>query len=137
MRVPQRDRGAPWRRTVILSPPEIQRSVSQAQAAFPRFSRWEHVNEVNEFYSGFSLWGEFVFDESAAAASTYFITFDTQGEKWRGHLSVGQPCYFWSSADCGDANLVDTEACSELEGAMALLKLRIEDLFHAFLGAVI
>ncbi|MHB1556054.1 MAG: hypothetical protein ACYC61_01110 [Isosphaeraceae bacterium] len=121
---------------MILSPPEIQQSVSQAQAAFPLFSRWEHINEVDEFHSGFSLWGELVFDESAASPSTYFVTFDTQGENWRGHLSVGQPCYFWSSADCGDAILLDTEACTELEGAMALLKLRIEKLFQAFLGTV-
>ena len=55
-------RRVPWRTPVIISPSEIQRSLRQAQAAFPHFSDWEHNNEVNESYSGFALWGEFVSD---------------------------------------------------------------------------
>jgi hypothetical protein len=119
---------------VILSPSEIQRSLSQAQAAFPHFSHWEHHNEVDESYSGFALWGEFVHDPEGSSPTSFFITFDTHGATWTGHLSTGQHCYFWSSANCDDALLVDSDVCTTLEDAIASLKRRLADLFKAFLG---
>jgi hypothetical protein len=36
----------------------------------------------------------------------FFITLDTYEEHWYGHLTIGQHCYLWSSADVGDAHLV-------------------------------
>ncbi len=113
---------------MIISPSEIQRSLRQAQAAFPHFSDWEHNNEVNESYSGFALWGEFVSDPKDPAPRSFFVTFDTHGATWTGHLSIGQHCYFWSSADCDDALLVDTEACTTLEDAIVRLKRKMADL---------
>jgi hypothetical protein len=121
---------------VILSPSEIQRSLGQAQAAFPHFSHWKHHNKVDESYSGFALWGEFVHDPEGPAPSSFFITFDTHGTTWTGHLTIGQHCYFWTSTDCDDAFLVDSCACTTLEDAIASLKRRIADLFGAFLGSV-
>jgi hypothetical protein len=123
------------RKPVILSPSEIQRALSQAQAAFPHFSHWEHHNEVDESYSGFALWGEFVHDPGGPSPSSFFITFNTPGATWTGHLSIGQHCYFWSSADCDDALLVGTEARTNLDDAIVSLKRRIADLFLAFLGS--
>jgi hypothetical protein len=116
---------------VILSQPEIRRCLGQAEAAFPHLSQWEYNNEVNESYSGFALWGEFVLDPEDPAPRSFFITFDTQGVTWAGHLSIGKPCYFWSSADCGDAFLVDTDACTTMEDAIATLKRQMADLFRA------
>jgi hypothetical protein len=62
----------------------------------------------------------------------FFITFDTYEETWHGHLTIGQPCYLWSSADVGDAHLLDTESCKTIEDAIEALKAEIVNLFRAF-----
>jgi hypothetical protein len=120
---------------VLLTESEIRRSLKQARAAFPRFSHWDHNNEVNESYSGFSLWGEFVPDPNEPMPRSFFVTFDTPQATWSGHLSIGKHCYYWSSADCGDANLVDTSPCATLEDAITNLKRRMTDLFTALSGS--
>jgi hypothetical protein len=62
----------------------------------------------------------------------FFVTFDTHETSWSGHLTIGQHCFFWSSADVGDAHLLDTDPCSTLEDAITALKRQIVDLFDAF-----
>ncbi len=116
---------------MLLTESEIQRSQKCVQASFPRFSHWDHNNEIDESYSGFSLWGEFVPDPDEPMPRSFFMTFDTYEATWTGHLSIGKHCYFWSSADCGDAMLVDTSPCATLEDAITTLKRRVADLFMA------
>jgi hypothetical protein len=120
---------------VFLTEPEIQRSIERAKAAFPRFSDWEYNNEVNESYGGFALWGGFVPEPDEPMSSSYFITFDTYDATWRGHLTIGKHCYYWSSADCGDANLVDTDPCATLDDAIMALKKKMANLFAALSGS--
>jgi len=119
---------------VLLTEPEIRQSIKRAHAAFPSFRDWEHNNEINDAYSGFSLWGEFVPDPDEPMPRSYFITFDTYEATWTGHLTIGKHCYFWSSADCGDAHLLDTSRCPTLEDAITSLKKRVADLFAALSG---
>lgn len=117
---------------MILDKPEIRRSLEVVKAAFPRFADWKYNNEANESYSGFALWGEFVADRGETMPRRFFVTFDTYKQKWRGHLSIGQHNYFWSSADFGDANLLGTNECATLEEAIAALRAGIADFFTAF-----
>jgi hypothetical protein len=121
---------------VVLNESEIRRSLGLAKAAFPHFFHWGHNNEVSESYSGFSLWGEFVPDPNDPAPRYFFVTFDAYRASWAGHLSIGQHCYFWSSADFGDARRLDTGACPSLQDAIASLKQQMTDLFTALLGSI-
>jgi hypothetical protein len=122
---------------VLLTEPEIQRSIERARAAFPHFTDWECNNAVNESYGGYALWGEFVPEPEEPMASSYFITFDTYDVTWRGHLTIGKHCYYWSSADCGDANLVDTDPCATLDEAIMALKKKMANLFAALSGSAV
>lgn len=121
---------------MLLTENDVRASVEQARTAFPRFHNWQYNNEKNEEYTGFSLWGEFdvVDDESPAPAwpRRYFITFDTYQKTWRGHLTIGQHSYFWSSADMGDAVLFSTGDCDTLGDAIAAFKAGLVDLFKIF-----
>jgi hypothetical protein len=119
---------------VVLDDSEIRRCRKLVNVAFPRFSDWKYENEVVEDYSGFSIWGEFVPDPAEPMPRRFFVTFDTFKATWAGHLTIGQHCYLWSSADVGDAHLLDTDPCTTLEDAIAMLKNRIADLFAAFLA---
>jgi hypothetical protein len=119
---------------MLLSESEMGRALERVKAAFPAFRDWEHNNAINESYSGFSLWGEFVFEPAEPTAQSFFITFDTYESTWTGHLTIGKPSYYWSSADCGDAHLLDTHACATLEDAIARLKGQIAELFKALSG---
>jgi hypothetical protein len=119
---------------VLLTDPEIRRSLERVKAAFPGFAQWDYNNEINESYPGFSLWGEFVPDPKEPMPRSFFITFDTHVATWSGHLSIGKHRYFWSSADCGDAYLVDAGPCATLEDAITSLKQQMADLFAALSG---
>ena len=119
---------------MLLTDREIRRSLERVKTAFPRFSHWDQNNEINDSSSGFSLWGEFVPEPNEPMPRSFFIAFDTHEATWMGHLSIGKPCYYWSSADCGDANLVDTEPCATLEDAITSLKRQMTELFTALLG---
>jgi len=119
---------------VLLTEPEIRRSVKRVEAAFPSFRDWEYNNEINDSYTGFALWGEFVPDPNEPMPRSYFVTFDTRQAIWTGHLSIGKHSYFWSSADCGDAYLLDTNPCTTLEDAITMLKRQMADLFAALSG---
>ena len=46
---------------------------------------------------------------------------------------MGQPAYRWSSADFGDAYLLNTERCETLEQTIDQLKAEISDLLNTFL----
>lgn len=123
------------RTPVILTAPEIQESLLQAAAAFPRCSRWDYNNEINDAYAGFSLWGEFSPEAEEPGPRRFFVTFDPHGSTWRGHLSIGKPCYYWSSADLGDAHLAGTNDCETQEGAISSLRREMVDLFAALVGS--
>ena len=117
---------------LILTENEIQSAIEQAKIAFPHFTDWEYKNEANDEYFGFSLWGQYVPNPEDQMPRCFFITLDTYEDNWNGHLTIGQHCYLWSSADVGDAHLLDTESCKTLEGAITALKVEIENLFRAF-----
>ena len=55
----------------------------------------------------------------------------THAEPWSGHLTIGQHFYFWTSADAGDAHLLDTEECATLEDAIVALTAEIARLCRA------
>jgi len=114
---------------MLLSKAEMQRSRAFIATAFPHFAAWEVANEVDDNHPGFCIWGCYVPESKVLYSPRFFVTFETFNEYWRGHLTVGKPCYFWSSADVGDAYLLDTEKCASLEEATRGLKRRIADLF--------
>jgi hypothetical protein len=68
------------------------------------------------------------------ASRRFFVTFDTYEASWTGHLTIGQHCYFWSSAVAGDAHLLNTLPCATLDEAIVALQSKMSDLFSAFLG---
>ncbi|NDJ25708.1 hypothetical protein GS682_29770 [Nostoc sp. B(2019)] len=117
---------------MILTESEIQQVLEQVKAAFPNLTDWEYNNEKNAEYFGFSIWGQFVINPEELMPRRFFITLDTYEDKWQGCLTIGQHSYLWSSADVGDAHLVDTERCETLEEAIAALKAKITELFQAF-----
>jgi hypothetical protein len=116
---------------VLLADSDIRRAIDSVQAAFVNFSEWEYSNETDDFYAGFSLWGTFDPDPNEPMPRSFFVTFDTHGSSWMGHLTIGQHCYYWSSADVGDANLMDTHPCATLDDAISALKAQLAGLFKA------
>lgn len=120
---------------MLLTESEIRGSLEHAKAAFPRFQDWDHNNEINEFYPGFSLWGEFIPEPDETMPRSFFVTIDRLEITWTGHLSIGKPCYYWSSADLGDAYLVDTSPCATLEDAITSLQRQMKDLFAVLSGS--
>ncbi|MHC5823754.1 MAG: hypothetical protein ACYT04_49950 [Nostoc sp.] len=120
---------------MLLTEAEIQQVLDQAKAAFPNFTDWEYNNEKNGEYFGFSMWGEFVLNPEKLMPRRFFITLDTYEDKWQGCLTIGQPSYLWSSADVGDAHLLNTEPSETLEEAIAVLKAKMVELLTAFCPA--
>jgi hypothetical protein len=119
---------------VLLNAADIRQTVDRVKAAFPRFVDWTHINEIDESRTGFSLWGVFVPEPNEPTPRRFFLTFDTYKTTWSGHLTIGQHCFFWSSADVGDAHLLDTGPCATLEETISVLKHQVADLFDAFSG---
>lgn len=117
---------------MILTETQIQEVLDQAKTAFPYFTEWEYNNEKNAEYFGFALWGQFVLDPEEFMPQCFFITLDTYQDKWRGTLTIGQHSYLWSSADVGDARLLDTNNCDSVDEAIFQLKTKILKLFKAF-----
>jgi hypothetical protein len=115
---------------MLLSETEIRRSLELAKEAFPRFRAWQFNNEVSEFHSGFAVWGELVLDKDTMSPRRFFVTFDVYKSGWKGHLSIGKNNYMWSSADFGDACLLDTDSCATLELAISALKHQTAQLFE-------
>lgn len=118
---------------MLLTELEIQQVLEQVQAAFPNLTNWEYNNEKNDEYFGFSIWGQFLINsEELIMPRRFFITLDTYEDKWQGCLTIGQHSYLWSSADAGDAHLVDTEPSETLQEAITTLKAKIAELLAAF-----
>ncbi|WP_375494613.1 hypothetical protein [uncultured Nostoc sp.] len=117
---------------MLLTEPEIQQVLEQVQAAFPNLTDWEYNNEKNEEYFGFSIWGQLVVNPEELMPRRFFITLDTYQDKWQGCLTIGQHSYLWSSADAGDAHLVNTEPSETLQEAITTLKAKIAELLAAF-----
>ena len=117
---------------MLLTETQIQQALIQAKIAFPHFTDWEYNNEKNDEYPGFSMWGQFLFEPDNMMSKCFFVTIDTYQEKWRGYLTIGQHSYFWSSADAGDAYLLDTDDCDSLEDVILALKEEISKLVTAF-----
>ena len=117
---------------MILSDEQIENTIALVKTAFPHFQEWEYHNCIDQDYTGFSVWGIFSHGADFPCQTDFFITFDTNADQWAGYLSVGQPAYFWSSADCGDAYLLSTERYDTLDEAIEHLKLEILNLFKIF-----
>src|SRR5271166_1549297 len=103
---------------MLLTETEVQRCLALVKLAFPRFGAWEFMNERNHDYVGFSVWGRCEVRSGTMHSPSFFVTFDSYKSTWKGHRSVGKHCYYWSSADVGDAYLLDTEPCATLEHAI-------------------
>ncbi|CCQ55937.1 hypothetical protein [Crocosphaera watsonii] len=117
---------------MILTETEISEVIEKAKNAFPNFSNWEYNNEKNDEYLGFSLWGQFVLDPENIMSKCFFVTLETCDEKWRAYLTIGQHCSFWSSADMGDAYLLDTDNYDSVDEIILQLKKEMLKLFQAF-----
>ena len=117
---------------MFLADNDIRHALARVQAAFPHFTQWEYTNERDErALNGFSLWGQWVLHPEESIARHFYITFATYAEHWSGHLTIGQHYYMWTSADVGDAHLLDTAACATIEEAIVALKAEMARLCHA------
>jgi hypothetical protein len=116
---------------MLLPEAEIQRCRALVERAFPRFSSWQFSNERNENYAGFCIWGHYQAQRRRIFSTNLFVTFSATNERWKGHLTVGKHCYYWSSASIGDADLLDTEPCPTLEKAISALKRQIGSVVEA------
>lgn len=113
---------------MVLTEPEIQQVISQMKAAFPNLTDWEYNEAIEEEYEGFIVAGCYTLEFGKFDHRRFYITIDASDEFWRGHLSIGMPAYMWTSADFGDAFLVDTEPCQTIEEAIRQLKVQITNL---------
>jgi hypothetical protein len=118
---------------MFLADHDIQHALEQVRVAFPSFTQWAYTNASDDERSlnGFSLWGQWVLRPEEFMARHFYITFATHAEHWSGHLTIGQHFYFWTSADVGDAHLLDTEECATLEEAIVALKAEMTRLCRA------
>ncbi|NJL61064.1 MAG: hypothetical protein HC903_03545 [Methylacidiphilales bacterium] len=117
----------------LLTESDIQQVMERVKTAFPFFTNWEYSNQKNDEYFGFSIWGELVINPEEIMPRRFFITLDLNHEnKWEGCLTIGQHSYLWSSADVGDAHLLNTDMSESLEEAIVELKAKILELFRAF-----
>jgi hypothetical protein len=119
---------------MLLTTAEIQRCRALVEKAFPRFADWAFNNERNDSYGGFCIWGRYK-AKAAKSSPSFFVTFNTRKDNWKGHLTVGKHCYYWSSASIGDAHLLDTEWCGNLEDAIIALKGLLEGLVAVLLAS--
>ena len=118
---------------MLLTDQEIHHALERVQATFPHFTHWEYTNAIDpSSLGGFSLWGQYVLAPDEFISRCFYITLATHAERWSGHLTIGQHYYFWTSADVGDAHLLDTEDCATLEEAIVALKAAMARLCSAF-----
>ena len=119
---------------MLLTEVQVLEAIQQAKTAFPNLTDWEYNNEANQEYFGFSLWGKLVLypENMISRSRNFFITFETNEEKWMGSLTIGLPAYLWTSADFGDAYLLETDGHDSLEDAITGLKTEMKQFFQAF-----
>src|SRR5690606_37807038 len=126
-----------------LAEEDIEPVLETLKTAFPNVSDWEYCNEVDGDHNGFTVWGSLSIQKGDKDlwAKHYYVTFDIydkekQGRgQWLGTLTIGQHSYFWSSADAGDAYLLDTEHYSSLSESVTALKMQIRE-FASALSAI-
>ena len=118
---------------MFLADHDMQHALERVQAAFPSFTQWTYANASDDERSlnGFSLWGQWVLHPEAFMARHFYLTFARHAEHWRGHLTIGQHYYLWTSADVGDAHLLDTEEYATLEEAIVALQAEMTHLCRA------
>jgi hypothetical protein len=78
--------------------------------------------------------GQWVLHPEEPMARHFYITFATHVEHWSGHLTIGQHDYLWTSADVGDAHLLDTEECATIEDAIVALQAEMAHLCRVGCG---
>lgn len=114
---------------IDLPGPQVGRAVKAVREAFTGFSEWDSVNEDDGDHFGFTVWGERLLEGDRV----FYVTLEQTAMGWRGHLTMGQHFYMWTSADFGDACLASTETCASLDEAVAALKAEISSLFRGIL----
>ena len=117
----------------VLPESQVQAALGFAQAAFPRFREWRYCNQEDGQHDQFCLWGEYVHGEGYEAPR-FYVTFDRWEHQWGAHLTMGQHAFMWSSADFGDAQVLQTRGHAELDQAILELKQKMAHLFSQ-LGA--
>lgn len=115
---------------MVLNDDAMKQAQETVETAFPNVFDWEWNNADDDMYIGFTLWGELEYEEPENMAN-FFVTFNAVNEGWQGHLTVGKPSYYWSSANFGDAHLLSTQLCQTLEAAIQALKNAIRQLAAA------
>ena len=118
---------------VMLSNTQIEEALDQAATTFPHFSNWQTGNEDDDLHFGFCLWGRCSFDENKFHPRHFFITLEHGEDGWRGHWTIGQHAYLWTSADFGDAYLVSTEALPTVDETLQSLREKLSTLFQSVL----
>lgn len=122
---------------MVLEEHEVQKALEQARAAFPNLYNWEYINEENRDYLGFTLWGQFEMRDSEGKVPPlprrFFVTLIKVDENWGANLTIGQPSYYWSSADVGDAQLLHSmKQCEKLDDAIVALKEELVSFCRTF-----
>ncbi|MCE7875323.1 hypothetical protein DYH09_33845 [bacterium CPR1] len=116
-----------------VSAAEAEEALELARTAFPHLCDWQYeILDEESDYQGFTLWGVHSIQLDRYQVRRFFVTLASYKAVWRGHLSIGQHAFMWTSADYGDAYLVDTRDCATLPEAIRSLKQEIAGLFAAF-----
>ncbi|MCP5124877.1 MAG: hypothetical protein H6973_04350 [Gammaproteobacteria bacterium] len=114
--------------------PVIQDVLNVMKAHFPRLSDWDYHEQADPDYRGLTVWGAYAPDPDALTGPCYFVTVTQVQGAWRDDFTVGKPACCWSSANVGDAQLLDTPECATLEEAITALKQAIRQFVDVFAG---
>jgi hypothetical protein len=118
---------------MLLEQSEIESAMRILKTDFPKLDRWDYRNLIDEYYPGFTAWGMKSIGKGDYADKNFFITFERWEHTWSGQLTIGKHCYFWDSADVGDAHLVNSKNCVTLEEAIASLKQNVKLVLEIFM----
>jgi hypothetical protein len=119
---------------MIWSTAEIHIALDTVKARFTEVTDGRYHNAIDDNFLGFTLWGTFTLDPDDLTTKRFFITFTQGPDGGQGDLTVGQPAYFWTRADAGDAYWLDTPPCATLEEAIAALKKAMRPLAQVVAG---
>ncbi|WP_199249171.1 hypothetical protein [[Phormidium] sp. ETS-05] len=118
---------------MLLTESEINEVLAEVKAAFPKLRNWEYNNEINNYHMGFSVWGDWTIDRPEKFMyRRFFVTFNIYKSHWVGYLTIGQPSFFWTDADMGDAHLLNTDNCESLAEAITMLKSQMVEFLQVF-----
>ncbi|HRZ07357.1 MAG TPA: hypothetical protein P5102_14630 [Candidatus Competibacteraceae bacterium] len=113
---------------------DIPAVLDTVKTHFPHLADWEYHNDGDD-YLGFTVCVEFTLRPDEEMAPRFFITFSLGPDGWQGDVTVGKPAYFWTSADVGDAYLLNTPPCATLEEAIVALRQAMRAWVRAVAGA--